>query len=192
MDKKTLRIDIKADGGTPGQFSGRANAYGVLDSYNDIVVAGAFSRYLAEKGNRIKVLNQHNPEDPIGIAELVDTPTALLATGQLELGLQSARDAYTRLKSGLIDGISIGYAIAPGGARYENGRRLLVDLELFEISLVAFPSNDEARVTNVKATGDVTALGASIQRLRDNITSSLSPMDRMDLLVKRLRTLVRG
>jgi hypothetical protein len=165
MLKTIFPFDVKAEG-KPGRFQGRASVYGVVDAVGDVVMPGAFTRHLREKGNRLKVLNQHNPEDVIGMATLTDTDTALLANGQLLLDLQSARDAYTRLKGGLIDGVSIGYSTPPGGTRYEDGHRLLVDLDLWEISLCTFPANDAARVTDVKRHGATLAdVVASLRRL---------------------------
>ena len=58
---------------------------------------------------------------------------------------------YTRLQNGLIDGISIGYEVPDGGSSYENGVRQLQEITLWEISLVTFPANTFARVTDVKS-----------------------------------------
>jgi len=142
-----LAGEVKA-GSKPGSFKGRASVYGVTDSYGDVVRPGAFTASLAERGNEIVVLSQHDPSNAIGKATLTDSAEALLVEGQLELALPTARDAYTRLKSGLITGISIGYVTRD--ARFEHGVRQLTDIELWEISLVTFPANDAARVTSVK------------------------------------------
>lgn len=146
---KAFRFDVKADESKTGEFAGRASVYGVVDSYGDVVMPGAFTASLAELGGRIKVLNQHNPMDAIGIATLSDTDTALVAEGSLVLDLQSAKDAHTRLKHGLIDGISIGYEVKKDG--YDKGVRQLHEIKLWEISLVTFPANQFARVTDVKS-----------------------------------------
>lgn len=151
MPHKTFKFEVKAEGEDAGRFTGRASVYGVVDSYNDVVMPGCFADFLAANGPRIKVLSQHDPSNAIGIAELSDTDTALLANGQLVLDLASARDEYIRLKNGLIDGISIGYDVAPGGASFDaDGIRRLHKLNLWEISLVTFPANTFARVTDVK------------------------------------------
>lgn len=137
----------------PGKFTGKASVYGVIDSYGDVVMPGAFTKTLAEKGNEIVVLSQHDQTNAIGIARLSDSSDALLITdGRLELELASARDEYVRLKSGLITGISIGYVTRD--ARFEQGVRQLTDIDLWEVSLVTFPANDFARVTDVKTSGD--------------------------------------
>jgi uncharacterized protein len=149
---KSFKYDVKAAADASGQFSGRASVYGVVDSYNDVVMPGAFNETLKANGGRIVVLNQHNPSDPIGFATLSDSELSLDASGQLVLDLQSAKDAYTRLQNKLIDGISIGYEIPPGGDSYVGGVRQLNQIKLWEISLVTFPANSFARVTDVKRT----------------------------------------
>lgn len=146
---KAFKFDVKASADKAGHFAGRASVYGVVDHHNDVVMPGAFAKHLAEFGNRIKVLNQHNPNDPIGMAELSDSDTALLAEGSLVLDLQSAKDMHTRLVNGLIDAMSIGYEVLDEA--YSNGVRQLKAIKLWEISLVTFPANTFARVTDVKS-----------------------------------------
>lgn len=147
-----LLSDAKAKD-EPGKFTGKASVYGVIDSYGDVVMPGAFTKTLAERGSEIVVLSQHDPTNSIGKAQLADSADALLITdGRLELELASARDEYIRLKSGLITGISIGYVTRD--ARFEQGVRQLTEIDLWEVSLVTFPANDFARVTGVKANAD--------------------------------------
>lgn len=146
----TLR-DVKANAETPGKFTGAASVYGVLDNHGDIVVPGAFSKTIAENNGRIKILAQHNPNDVIGSAILVDTAEALLVDGQLEMELSSARDTYVRMKAGLIDALSIGYESRDDS--FERGVRMLKDIKLWEVSLVTFPANEACRILTVKADG---------------------------------------
>jgi HK97 family phage prohead protease len=132
-----------------GRFVGQASVYDVVDSYGDKVVRGAFTKTIAKHGGEIVILSQHNPSDPIGKAKLFDRHDALWIEGQLELELPSAREAYIRLKKGLVDGISIGYNTlrsSPG----KGGIRLLEEIDLWEVSIVTFPANGRARVTDVK------------------------------------------
>jgi HK97 family phage prohead protease len=149
MQLKYLNLagEVKT-GSKPGSFTGRASVYGVVDAQGDTVMPGAFSKTLAEKGSEIVVLSQHDPSNAIGKASLQDSPEALLVEGQLELELPSARDEYVRLKSGLVTGISIGFVTRD--ARFEQGVRQLLDLDLWEVSLVTFPACEPARVTDVK------------------------------------------
>lgn len=149
MERKAFGlIDLKAKDDT-GTFSGRASVYGVVDSYGDVVMPGAFTETLTELGNKCVVLNQHSPYDSIGMALLEDAADGLhVKEGVLELELQSAREAYTRVKKGLVTGISIGYETKE--ETFERGIRQLRKIKLWEVSLVTFPANTHARVTGVK------------------------------------------
>ena len=150
IERKTFHLaDVKAREDS-GYFTGRASVYGVVDHHNDVVMPGAFTKTLAESGGRIKVLNQHDTYDVIGMAMLADSADALLVTeGKLELELPSAKEAYVRLKAGLIEGISIGYETLL--EKFEKGVRQLTEIKLWEISIVTFPANQFARVTSVKS-----------------------------------------
>jgi hypothetical protein len=79
---------------------------------------------------------------------LTDSDTALNCVGQLVMELQSAKDMDVRMKNGLIDGISIGYEVLDEA--FVGDVRQLKQIKLWEISLVTFPANQFARVTDVK------------------------------------------
>jgi HK97 family phage prohead protease len=169
MIHKSLKLELKQAQGE-GVISARASVYGVVDSYGDVVVNGAFSRTLRENGADIVVLYQHDPSNPIGRARLTDKADGLHAEIRLELELQSARDAYTRVKGGLVDGVSIGFECVRES--FKSGNRLIEDVNLWEISLVTFPACAPARVTGVKNDGEVIEklaerLAATNRALRD-------------------------
>jgi len=54
------------------------------------------------------------------------------------------------MKSGVLDSLSIGYRVLEARPGLKSGERLLSKLELHEISLVTFPANDRAKITQVK------------------------------------------
>jgi hypothetical protein len=64
-----------------------------------------------------------------------------------------AARAYAHLKAGSVTGLSIGYRIPKGGAEWDPKSETyrLKQLDLYEVSLVTFPANDEAQVESVKA-----------------------------------------
>jgi HK97 family phage prohead protease len=65
--------------------------------------------------------------------------------------VQAAREAHVLLQAGAIDGLSIGYRTLRAEAK--GGRRLLHEIELWEVSLVTFPMLPEARVQADGLTG---------------------------------------
>ena len=69
----------------------------------------------------------------------------LWVKGRLILEVQAAREAQALLQAGAIDGLSIGYRTLRS-EKATSGRRLLHEIELWEVSLVTFPMLPEARV----------------------------------------------
>ena len=165
---KTFQFgEVKAKDEQAGHFTGLASVYGVVDYGGDVVVAGAFTDTLTKNGNRCKILSQHMHAKTIGDAVLEDTPEGLrVAEGRLVLDLEDAKQEYIRLKEGLLDGLSIGYHVMPGGESYERGIRKLLKLELHEISLVTFPMNPHSRVDGVKGVDEADPLDV----LREAVT----------------------
>lgn len=150
-------IDIKgvSDDGT---FEGYGSIFDNVDSGRDVVVKGAFTRSLRQhsrKGTKPKLLWQHDRYQPIGVWEsLKEDATGLWAKGRLLIkqNVPKADEAYALLKSGAIDGLSIGYGVPVGGSQYDAKKNLryLKDLDLYEVSLVTFPMNQSAMVNTVK------------------------------------------
>lgn len=138
-----------------GSFTGLLSVYGNVDSYDDVVMPGAFRDTLKEKGNQRPLLWQHNPDNPIGTLALDDRADGLYAKGQLLLTIPQGQIAYELLKAGVLTGMSIGYSVPDGGAAFSrDGKRQLNRIDLFEGSLVTFPANDEARIDSVKKQRD--------------------------------------
>lgn len=138
-----------------GRFAGYASVFGVVDGDRDIVQRGAFEGALhARKGN-IKLLWQHQPDQPIGLIERIfEDARGLYVEGQLALNIARGREAYHLLKSGSVTGLSIGYIPVRFRRDPVTGIRTLEAVDLLEISLVTFPANAAAQVTVVKG-GDV-------------------------------------
>ena len=131
-----------------GEFSGIASVYGITDLGNDSVEAGAFSKSISDKGPSRTLLWRHDA--PIGTVTLSDSPSALLVKGKLSMGVQAAREAYELLKDGAVKGLSIGFESIR--ERYDSsGIRHLLEIRLWEISLVPFPMLEQAQVTQVKS-----------------------------------------
>lgn len=152
MDTKNISFDLKA-ADEDGRFKGIASAYGNVDFGMDIVEAGAFAETV-KGGKKPKMLWQHNPGEVIGVWEkMTDVDDGLMVEGRLLTDIQRARDAYTLLKAGAIDGLSIGYRVKEYSYdELEDGRtvRRIKQAELPEVSIVTFPMNARATVTDVK------------------------------------------
>lgn len=143
--------EVSAD----GTFQGYGAIFGNVDLGRDVIAAGAFTDTLA-KNNKIKMLWQHDPAQPIGVWEqLTEDKRGLFVKGRLLInqGVPKADEAYALLKAGALDGMSIGYEIPEGGATFDDKKRVrtINKAHLWEVSLVTFPMNGRATVTRVKA-----------------------------------------
>jgi hypothetical protein len=149
------RLDIKSMSET-GAFEGYGSIFGNADSYGDRVVKGAFSASLAAhkaKGTAPVMLWQHNADWPIGVwSEIREDDRGLYVKGQLNTETEKGREARSLLTQGAISGLSIGFT-APAGARQrlEDGTTELRTVDLWEVSLVTFPANDQATVLSAKS-----------------------------------------
>ena len=145
LDNATLAAD--------GAFAGYASLFNVPDMGNDIIAPGAFTDSLARRGPRgIKLLFQHDASQPIGVWKtLREDARGLYAEGQLSIDNSKARDILALLRSGAIDGLSIGFRATTANRSGKSGPRRLTKIDLWEISVVTFPMLPGARVTSVKA-----------------------------------------
>lgn len=129
--------------------AGYASLFGVRDQGGDVVAQGAYAASLArlgKKGERVRMLWQHDPGQPIGIwDEVREDSHGLWVKGRILTEVEKGREAAALLAAGAIDGLSIGYRTVRA-ERDGKGRRLLQELELWEVSLVTFPMLPEARV----------------------------------------------
>ncbi|MBV1902056.1 MAG: HK97 family phage prohead protease [Marinosulfonomonas sp.] len=152
-----LGDDIKVTDGCV--IEGYASYFGKRDKGGDVVQAGAYGaslKVLATKGQSVKMLWQHDPAQPIGVwDEVREDAKGLYVKGRLLGDVAKAREAVALIEAGAIDGLSIGYRTVKA-QKDGKGRRLLSELELWEVSLVTFPMLPEARVG---AKGDSPAAG---------------------------------
>lgn len=134
-----------------GRIEGYASLFGLTDQGGDEVAPGAFARSLARPGRRVKLLWQHDPSRPIGVWEtLSEDANGLWVSGRLLAEVQAGAEAAALLKAGAVDGLSIGYRAVRAEKTPQGGRRL-VEVDLWEVSLVTFPMLPEARAAAPEA-----------------------------------------
>lgn len=149
MEYKALKFEVKAEG-EDNTFTGFASTPD-LDQGGDIVAKGAFSRTIAQRGGRVKMLWNHKSDAmPVGKYTMVEEREGgLYVEGKIS-DTTAGRDVMTLLRDGAIDSMSIGF-IAKEADYNEDGVRIIKDLDLMEVSLVNFPMNEMAVVTSVKS-----------------------------------------
>ena len=136
-----------------GLFEGYASLFGVADLGRDIVLPGAFKKTLAKRDARqIKMLWQHKASEPIGTwQDVSEDSRGLHVIGRLNLDVARAREVYSLMKEGAVDGLSIGFRAARSLRDKSSGLRRLAEIDLWEISLVTFPMLPQARINAVKS-----------------------------------------
>jgi HK97 family phage prohead protease len=156
-NKKYFEVPLKIKSvSETGEFEGYGSVFGEKDSHSDIVVRGAFTKTLAawkEKGMMPAMLWQHKQDEPIGIyTEIREDETGLYVKGRLLIEDDMlAKRAHAHLKAGSLSGLSIGYSLNDYEYDKDKEAWILKEIELWEVSLVTFPSGDLARVSDVKA-----------------------------------------
>ncbi|MEO0793380.1 MAG: HK97 family phage prohead protease [Pseudomonadota bacterium] len=136
-----------------GTFEGYASLFDLEDLGRDIVRPGAFQSSLKARGpNGIKMLFQHDADQPIGVWErLHEDARGLFARGRLMTEVAKGREVLSLMRAGAVDGLSIGFRAKRSERDRKTGIRHLLAIDLWEISVVTFPMQPAARVTSVKA-----------------------------------------
>ncbi|HYH67242.1 MAG TPA: HK97 family phage prohead protease [Urbifossiella sp.] len=141
-------LEVKEDG-DQRTVEGYGSTFGNVDSYGDAVMPGAFVKSLLTR--KPAMLWQHRSDEPIGIwDEVRETPQGLYLKGRI-LPTQCGNDAYTLAKGGALTGLSIGYSTKKSEHDPKTNVRKLLEVELYEVSLVTFPANEAATITGVKS-----------------------------------------
>jgi HK97 family phage prohead protease len=147
------RFAAEADGSPVGVFTGYASLFNTPDSYGDQIRPGSFKRTLKEskaRGINPPMLWSHDPSKLIGKwIDIREDERGLAVTGQLVCETALGSEVYSLMKAGALSGMSIGFRTRKAEAG-PGGTRILSDLDLAEISLVAMPAADGARITQVR------------------------------------------
>lgn len=147
--------------------AGYASLFGLRDRGGDVVLPGAYGAALArmaDRGDRVRMLWQHDQAQPIGIwDEVAEDERGLRVRGRILTDVARGREAAALLSAGALDGLSIGYRTVKAEPLPGGGRRL-IELELWEVSLVTFPMLPQARLAAKAAGGRIAALAAGFER----------------------------
>lgn len=147
MEFKHVSLEWKAE--EDGTIEGYGSVFDVVDQGGDIIAPGAFRQSLAS-GRKVKMLFQHDPSAVIGTWKAMEEDAkGLRVAGKILTTVKSGAEAYEYVKAGAIDGLSIGYRTVKSMDR--NGKRVIMQADLWEVSLVTFPMNEMARIDAVKA-----------------------------------------
>ena len=131
-----------------------------LGGFREKIAPGAFTRTLADSGEPVYALWNHNPD-----VIIASTLNGSLRLSQDEVGLRAeitpmdtatVRDMVVKpIRDGLVKKMSFGFRVAKGGDewRTENGQmtRTLKDVDLFDVSPVTYPAYRDTDIAVARA-----------------------------------------
>ena len=144
-------------------IQGYASLFWARDLNDDVVAQGAFDASLVRTpAGRVRMLMQHDPNDPIGVwDEIQSDAQGLFVRGRIIDVTPAGRMALALARAGAMDGLSIGFRAVK--ARAEGRLRILTEVDLWEVSLVTFPMLPGARLSVVEPHTDALA-GVALDR----------------------------
>ncbi len=126
----------------PLRFAGYAALFDIADAGRDTIRRGAFARTLAARSGPLPLFWQHRPDQPIGVIEQAAEDARGLRV-IARINRPDSRAAHL-LSAGHVTGLSFGFRTR--AARQSAGGRELLEIDLFEVSLVTHPLQHGARV----------------------------------------------
>lgn len=169
-----------------GTFSGYASLFDEVDMGNDVVVSGAFKKSLQErKPSDIRMLFQHNPDQPIGTwQDIQEDQRGLKVAGRITSATAKGTEILELMRAGAIDGLSIGFKTIRSRKDPITKVRKIITADLWEISVVTFPMQAGARIDSVKS--QLSSLRPTIRDFEKWLTrdAGLTRRDARNLLQK--------
>src|SRR5690606_10667595 len=91
---------------------------------------------------------------PIGVlTKAVEDQHGLYVEGAVNLETTAGREVWALMKQGALRSMSIGFRVAPDGARFNAATQTVefTAVDVFEVSIVDQPANDGARIEKIKS-----------------------------------------
>lgn len=182
----TERLEFKAafTSDEAGEITGKAWDFNSPDRVGDVIEPSALAGMVGKTFPLLFAHDQAQVLGPITIESFADN--ALNVVGKMLVDdVARAREVRSLVKSGAITGLSIGFITRKAMPR-KGGGRTIQSLDLAEISLVAVPAHNGARITNVK---DLTLTAAIETKSIEDLAIELKAAnDNIALVTKRLET----
>lgn len=165
QENRGFEYEYRDDADNPG-FSGYFATFNRVDSHGSAFGRSAFKKTLRERGDRLPVLFNHDPDKVIGTVTSTrsDSKGAFFDSRIIE-GTTWGKDVMTLVRSGALGGMSFGFRPIKErsatkddlldfgefrGAKPED-IRFIEEVSLKEISAATFPSNIAAGITKYRS-----------------------------------------
>jgi HK97 family phage prohead protease len=123
---------------------GYAALFGVADQMRDVVRSGAFAASLARRNGPLPMLVEHERRLLAGYwLDAREDARGLWLSGEIRDDQPGAARAKRMIARG-VDGLSIGFV--PIVAQRNGAGRVLIEVELLEVSIVTHPMQPQARL----------------------------------------------
>lgn len=157
MQYKTIELKVDEES---GKIAGFFSTYEKTpDSYGDIIEPGAFTKTIEarkETGHPFPLCFNHNFDNVIGACNTMTEEEKGPYFEADFLDTQLAQDVRKMVKSGAIYQFSFAYDVVksrkPNEEETKNGvLNVLQEVDVFEVSVVTVPANQNAQVTDIKS-----------------------------------------
>lgn len=154
---KYKTFELKAD--EAGKIAGFFSTYDKEpDSYGDIIEPGAFDKTIAKRkasGHPFPICFNHDFSSVIGSCDVTPEEKGPFMEGEF-LDTQLAQDVRKMVKSGAIYQFSFAYDVLGRREPTEEEKsagvlNVLTEVEVYEVSVVTVPANQNAIITDIKS-----------------------------------------
>lgn len=135
-----------------------------IDSFTEVIRQGAFTRTIAERGQRVKFLAQHDGQSlPLGRATLLREDRAGLYAEFRVSQTTRGDEVLALIADGALDALSIGFAAVKDA--WKGTTRELLEVKLYEVSAVNWGAYPGARILATRSDNPPTVPLALHRRL---------------------------
>lgn len=164
LEFKSVAIDnVTEEDNNELVIEGYGAWFGNLDSCEDIMQKGCFSKTLAENKGRIAFCYQHDIYNPIGkIEEIKEDDKGLY----LKVRISDAEDDIKiKIREGILKEMSVGFSTIKAMYDENTEVRTIMEVQLWEVSLVTIAANPLAVITGMKSAEKVDYIMEQVNRL---------------------------
>ncbi len=179
FEYKSLDMSVKEVDTKSGVVCGYFAKFDNIDSYQDMIVKGAFLKTIQERGpqgtDQIKHLFQHDSWSPIGkILVLKEDKFGLYFESQMSK-TQKGQDVLLQYAEGIYNEHSIGYRVVKEERVEDENENFvcykLTELKLWEGSTVTWGANSQTPFTGFKSDDKVSRIAELEKRMQKCISA---------------------
>ena len=147
---KSENLAVKDD----GYISGYCSVFGHVDTYDDTIESHAYDAVVASGVKPLMFFNHSSYGVPIGVWDKLSVDgRGLFIEGRLNLNNKQGKEVFDALKFGSMNGLSVAITMQDEDVECDDeGIRHIKNVrELYEVSIVNFPADKNARISDIKS-----------------------------------------